>query len=160
MVVIMVVLVIVGTMTAMVVVMVDWWLVFLMMMMLTVDLTISSFQPPSGATEARKPEETKESEQKPSPKDKDQDETLDSSVIDNFAANMLPGCVSLVSDVPETVYKACDLIVAISARNGHEWRDRVLGDILNTVSHAQRLLGSFTSLVLRKQPMIKTIILI
>ena len=48
---------------------------------------------------------------------------------------MLPGCVTLVSDVPETVYKACDLIVAISARNGREWRDRVLGEILETVRY-------------------------
>ena len=72
-------------------------------------------------------------------KDESQGEALESSVIDNFAANMLPGCVNLVSDFPETVYKACDLIVALSERNGCEWRDRVLGEILNTVSECYQI---------------------
>ena len=92
-------------------------------------------QPSLPASEESKQEENTESEVKIIPKEESQDESLDSALIDNFAANMLPGCVNLVSDVPETVYKACDLIVAISARNGSEWRDRVLGEILNTVSH-------------------------
>ena len=68
-----------------------------------------------------------------STEDETENESLDSSFIDDFAANMLPGCVTLVSDVPETVCKTCDLIVAISIRNGPEWRDRVIGEILNTV---------------------------
>ena len=64
---------------------------------------------------------------------------------------MLPGCVTLVSDFPETVYKACDLIVALSERNGCEWRDRVLTEILNTVSDtSSRTVGKLCSHCLLK----------
>ena len=64
---------------------------------------------------------------------KEENEKLDSSVIDSFASNMLPGCLSVVSEIPDAVYKACDLIVAISGRNGKPWRDKVLGEILQKV---------------------------
>lgn len=99
-------------------------------------------QPPAAATEEPKPkpDENVDDEQTTSDKVEEQEETLDSSVIDNFAANMLPGCLAVVSEIPEAVYKACDLIVAISGRNGKDWRDRVIGEILSKIHEATGIL--------------------
>ena len=91
-----------------------------------------SLQPSSSSTGESKQDDDVDGEQTKC-KDKEEEDTVDSSVIDEFATNMLPGCLNLVSEIPEAVYKACDLIVAISGRNGKEWRDSCVGDILSKV---------------------------
>ena len=61
----------------------------------------------------------------------------------------MPGCLALVSELPEAVYKACDLIVAVAGRNGKEWRDRVIGEILSKVITVQMYCTQPVTVLLR-----------
>ncbi|KAL1452366.1 hypothetical protein MTO96_006283 [Rhipicephalus appendiculatus] len=56
-----------------------------------------------------------------------EEEPADPAVMDRFTENMLPGCLRLLDALPETVYRVCDLLGAVVARNGVVWRDQMLG---------------------------------
>lgn len=81
-----------------------------------------------GEEEQRKTEEQKEPE-----KEQQQEDPLSSQVIDDFTKTMLPGCLRLLDTLPDTVYRACDLLVAVVARNGSAWRDNMLEQLLQEV---------------------------
>ena len=66
----------------------------------------------------------------------DNDETeqihqLDKVILDKFANNMLPGLTKILDNVPDTVYRVCDLIVVVVKKYGDQWRDNTLLYILN-----------------------------
>ena len=58
---------------------------------------------------------------------------LDKQVLDEFSTNMLPGLFRILDNVPETVYRVCDLIVVVIRRYGDTWRDNCLNYILNEI---------------------------
>jgi uncharacterized protein YdaT len=58
---------------------------------------------------------------------------LDKQILDEFSANMLPGLFRILDNVPETVYRVCDLIVVVIRRYGDSWRDNCLNYILNEI---------------------------
>lgn len=49
------------------------------------------------------------------------DEPLSKEQMDEFTKDILPGCLRLLDTIPETVYRVCDLLNAVAARNGEEW---------------------------------------
>lgn len=53
--------------------------------------------------------------------------------INEFTQNALPQCLNLLDIMPETVYRICDLVVTISKRNGDEWRDDMLRQLIREV---------------------------
>ncbi|CAN8005050.1 unnamed protein product, partial [Ixodes pacificus] len=53
--------------------------------------------------------------------------------MDAFTENMLPGCLRLLDSLPDTVYRVCDLLGAVVARNGSAWRDQMLACLLQEV---------------------------
>ncbi|XP_020278772.1 E3 ubiquitin-protein ligase HUWE1 isoform X2 [Pseudomyrmex gracilis] len=53
--------------------------------------------------------------------------------INQFTQNALPQCLNLLDIMPETVYRICDLVVTISKRNGDEWRDDMLRQLIREV---------------------------
>lgn len=59
-----------------------------------------------------------------------EEEPVEASVMDGFTEHMLPGCLRLLDALPETVYRVCDLLGAVVARNGTAWRDRMLAALL------------------------------
>lgn len=58
---------------------------------------------------------------------------VEAAVMDRFTEHMLPGCLRLLDALPETVYRVCDLLGAVVARNGTAWRDRMLASLLHEV---------------------------
>ncbi|XP_076304373.1 LOW QUALITY PROTEIN: HECT, UBA and WWE domain containing E3 ubiquitin protein ligase 1 [Tachypleus tridentatus] len=61
------------------------------------------------------------------------EEPLSSKIIDDFTDRMLPGCLRLLDTLPDTVYRVCDLLVAVVNRNGESWRDRMLEQLIQEI---------------------------
>lgn len=48
---------------------------------------------------------------------------------------MLPGCFHLLDELPDTVYRVCDLIMTAIKRNGADYRDMILKQVVNQVDY-------------------------
>ena len=53
-------------------------------------------------------------------------EPISKEVLDNFTEDLLPGCLQMLVDMPDTVHTIFDLIVAVANRNGEKWKNGVL----------------------------------
>lgn len=51
---------------------------------------------------------------------------LNEEILDKFTDEAISICVKLLDELPDTVYRVCDLLIAIIQRNGPVWRDYVL----------------------------------
>ena len=60
-------------------------------------------------------------------------EALNKSVIDDFAVDALKGCLALLDTLPDTVYRVCDLLLAVFNRNGPEFKEKVLSNLMKQV---------------------------
>lgn len=61
-------------------------------------------------------------------------EPLDPKELHTFTDSMLPGCFHLLDELPDTVYRLCDLLMTAIKRNGPEYRDLILGQVVHQVS--------------------------
>ncbi|XP_021341229.1 E3 ubiquitin-protein ligase HUWE1-like isoform X3 [Mizuhopecten yessoensis] len=90
----------------------------------------------SSKQEPPKPEETEIDEKQ------EKEEPLDRTTIDQFTDTVMPGCLTLLDTLPETVYRVCDLLIVVTQRNGLEWQKRVLSSLVQEVqSLGQKLLS-------------------
>lgn len=63
-----------------------------------------------------------------------EEDPLDPDILDHFTATRLvPGCMKLLDSLPDTVYRVCDLLVAVVHRNGSEWRDKMIYTLMAEV---------------------------
>ena len=46
---------------------------------------------------------------------------------------MIPGCLQLLDDDPETVYRISDLLIVTIKRNGAEWMQKMLKEIVQNI---------------------------
>ena len=76
------------------------------------------------------PKEEEEEEQGTS----EQQEELKQQVIDTFTDRALSGCLTLLDTLPETVYRVTDLLMAIFARNGMEFKEKLLTQLMGEVA--------------------------
>merc|ERR1719187_14784 len=60
-------------------------------------------------------------------------EELKQQVIDGFTDRALVGCLTLLDTLPETVYRVTDLLIAIFARNGKDFKERLLAELMEEV---------------------------
>ncbi|XP_018615997.1 E3 ubiquitin-protein ligase HUWE1 isoform X2 [Scleropages formosus] len=67
-------------------------------------------------------------------------EPLDCSELQAFTDSMLPGCFHLLDELPDTVYRVCDLLMTAIKRNGPEFRDLILRQVVNQVWEAADVL--------------------
>ncbi|XP_017342507.1 E3 ubiquitin-protein ligase HUWE1 isoform X3 [Ictalurus punctatus] len=67
-------------------------------------------------------------------------EPLDSAELHAFTDTMLPGCFHLLDELPDTVYRLCDLLMTAIKRNGPEYRDLILRQVVNQVWEAADVL--------------------
>lgn len=58
---------------------------------------------------------------------------LEKTVLDQFTADMLHGCLEVLTEMPGTVGKACDVLSAVALRNGEEWKKNTIMHILDQV---------------------------
>merc|ERR1719500_2691977 len=75
-------------------------------------------------------EQNKEEEEEMS---SDEQEALKQQVIDTFTDTALPGCLTLLDTLPETVYRVTDLLMAIFNRNGKEFKEKLLTQLMTEV---------------------------
>uniref|UniRef100_A0A667ZE22 HECT-type E3 ubiquitin transferase n=1 Tax=Myripristis murdjan TaxID=586833 RepID=A0A667ZE22_9TELE len=61
-------------------------------------------------------------------------EPLDPQELHAFTDSMLPGCFHLLDELPDTVYRLCDLLMTAIKRSGPEFRDLMLGQVVHQVS--------------------------
>ncbi|XP_076294391.1 HECT, UBA and WWE domain containing E3 ubiquitin protein ligase 1 isoform X4 [Lasioglossum baleicum] len=55
------------------------------------------------------------------------------SSINEFTKTALSQCLNLLDLMPDTVYRICDLLVTITKRNGDEWRDNMLLQLIKEI---------------------------
>lgn len=60
-------------------------------------------------------------------------EPLEAAELLAFTDSMLPGCSQLLDELPDTVYRVCDLIMTAVKRNGAAYRDSVLKQVVKQV---------------------------
>jgi len=46
---------------------------------------------------------------------------------------MLQGCLEVLTGMPGTVFKACDVLSVVAQRNGEEWKENTMMHVLNQV---------------------------
>ena len=63
----------------------------------------------------------------------DEQEALKHQVIDTFTDTALSGCLTLLDTLPETVYRVTDLIMAVFNRNGKEFKEKLLAELMEEV---------------------------
>lgn len=74
--------------------------------------------------------------------DKD-DEPMSKETIDGFTNELLPGCLKLLDTLPETVYRVCDLLLAVCHRNSEKWTEQMLKQLIKEISiNVDKLLES------------------
>uniref|UniRef100_A0A8B9MRC9 HECT-type E3 ubiquitin transferase n=1 Tax=Accipiter nisus TaxID=211598 RepID=A0A8B9MRC9_9AVES len=67
-------------------------------------------------------------------------EPLEAAELLAFTDSMLPGCSQLLDELPDTVYRVCDLIMTAVKRNGAAYRDSVLKQVVKQVWEAADVL--------------------
>ncbi|XP_031421594.1 E3 ubiquitin-protein ligase HUWE1 [Clupea harengus] len=67
-------------------------------------------------------------------------EPIDSTELHAFTDTMLPGCFHLLDELPDTVYRLCDLLMTAIKRSGPEYRDLILRQVVNQVWEAADVL--------------------
>ncbi|XP_019114808.2 E3 ubiquitin-protein ligase HUWE1 isoform X10 [Larimichthys crocea] len=67
-------------------------------------------------------------------------EPLDPKELHSFTDSMLPGCFHLLDELPDTVYRLCDLLMTAIKRSGPEYRDLILGQVVHQVWEAADVL--------------------
>ncbi|XP_037679708.1 LOW QUALITY PROTEIN: E3 ubiquitin-protein ligase HUWE1-like [Choloepus didactylus] len=65
---------------------------------------------------------------------------LEQDELHTFTDTMLPGCFHLLDELPDTVYRMCDLIMTAIKRNGADYRDMILKQVVNQVWEAADVL--------------------
>merc|ERR1712079_148063 len=63
----------------------------------------------------------------------DEQEALKQQVIDTFTDTALSGCLTLLDTLPETVYRVTDLLMAVINRNGKEFKEKLLTELMSEV---------------------------
>ncbi|GCB69809.1 hypothetical protein scyTo_0012493 [Scyliorhinus torazame] len=65
---------------------------------------------------------------------------LEPDELNSFTEKMLPGCFHLLDELPDTVYRVCDLIMTAIKRNGADYRDLILTRVVEQVWEAANVL--------------------
>lgn len=70
------------------------------------------------------------------------EQPLPKKMLDDFTQNLLETCLNILDQLPETVYKICDLLITVTKRNGPLWRDEMLDTLCKEIYNCiQYLIG-------------------
>uniref|UniRef100_A0A8C3HVR6 HECT, UBA and WWE domain containing E3 ubiquitin protein ligase 1 n=1 Tax=Chrysemys picta bellii TaxID=8478 RepID=A0A8C3HVR6_CHRPI len=83
--------------------------------------------------EERKAREKQEEEEAKCLEKFEDAQPLDPAELHGFTDAMLPGCSQLLDELPDTVYRVCDLIMTAVKRNGAPYRDTILKQVVKQV---------------------------
>ncbi|XP_067408206.1 E3 ubiquitin-protein ligase HUWE1 isoform X2 [Emydura macquarii macquarii] len=90
--------------------------------------------------EERKAREKQEEEEAKCLEKFEDAEPLEPGELHSFTDAMLPGCSQLLDELPDTVYRVCDLIMTAVKRNGALYRDTILKQVVKQVWEAADVL--------------------
>ncbi|XP_050783124.1 LOW QUALITY PROTEIN: E3 ubiquitin-protein ligase HUWE1 [Gopherus flavomarginatus] len=90
--------------------------------------------------EERKAREKQEEEEAKCLEKFEDAQPLDPAELHGFTDAMLPGCSQLLDELPDTVYRVCDLIMTAIKRNGAPYRDTILKQVVKQVWEAADVL--------------------
>lgn len=62
------------------------------------------------------------------------EEPLYKSELDSFTKNILSGTLKLLDQLPETVYKCCELLIAVAKRNGNAWFQEMVAELIRDIT--------------------------
>ncbi|RWS28597.1 E3 ubiquitin-protein ligase HUWE1-like protein, partial [Leptotrombidium deliense] len=62
------------------------------------------------------------------------DEPLSKQRMDDFTNDILSGCLNLLDTLPDTVYRVCDMLLAVCQRNGEKWSENMIKQLLAEIS--------------------------
>lgn len=94
------------------------------------------------ALEVQKEGETSRNKQKDIMKRYLLEQPLPKKTLDDFTKNLLRSCLNILDQLPETVYKICDLLITVTKRNGPIWRDDMLDTLCREIYQCiQYLIG-------------------
>ena len=105
--------------------------------------TEGSEAPTPAATESKEVEQNKDEDEDMS---SDEQEALKQQVIDTFTDTALSGCLTLLDTLPETVYRVTDLLIAVFNRNGKDFKEKLLAELMEEVKRSvEKLIESVHS---------------
>lgn len=61
-------------------------------------------------------------------------EPIKKTEITKFTSEMIPGCLQLLDDDPDTVYRISDLLIVTIRRNGSKWQNKMLTEIVFSIT--------------------------
>ena len=97
------------------------------------DTTSTAATPVATTSKTSKVEETIEDKDKDEKDDDDDSTPLEKTMLDQFTADMLQGCLEVLTGMPGTVFKACDVLSVVAQRNGEEWKESTMMHVLKQV---------------------------
>ncbi|XP_054168845.1 E3 ubiquitin-protein ligase HUWE1-like isoform X3 [Oppia nitens] len=62
------------------------------------------------------------------------EEPINKELLDSFTGDILSGCLRLLDTLPDTVYRICDLLLAVAQRNGDKWCSQMISHLLSEIS--------------------------
>ena len=83
-------------------------------------------------------------------------EPIKKDEITQFTNTMIPGCLQLLDDDPETVYRISDLLIVTIKRNGAEWMQKMLKEIVQNIQQVVKDVFNGKLIVLRNNNAIVT----
>ena len=60
-------------------------------------------------------------------------EPLSRELMDSLTNSLLSGCLKLLDTLPQTVHRVCDILLAVSQRNGEEWTKKMLHQLIDEI---------------------------
>ena len=60
-------------------------------------------------------------------------EPLSKELMDSLTNSLLSGCLKLLDTLPQTVHRVCDILLAVSQRNGEEWTKKILQELIDQI---------------------------
>lgn len=60
-------------------------------------------------------------------------EPLSKELMDSLTNSLLSGCLKLLDTLPQTVHRVCDILLAVSQRNGEEWTKKMLQQLISEI---------------------------
>ena len=62
------------------------------------------------------------------------EEPITKESMDKFTDGILSGCLRLLDTLPDTVYRICDLLLAVAQRNGEKWCQQMIVQLLEEIN--------------------------
>jgi len=85
------------------------------------------------STSSTKEQSNNSSSQQPQTSAQENYEPLSKELMDSLTNSLLSGCLRLLDTLPQTVHRVCDILLAVSQRNGEQWVKKMLQQLIDEI---------------------------